>query len=70
MGEFLERYQIWLEEEFTKNHNITYDYSLIKSAEYIKESLEPREENVDLDTLDLIIVDEFQDSNPAQLRMV
>lgn len=25
---------------------------------------------MDLDALDLIIVDEFQDSNPAQLRMV
>lgn len=70
MGEFLERYRVWLEEEFTKHHNITYDYSLIKSAEYIKEGLEPREECVDLDALDLIIVDEFQDSNPAQLRMV
>jgi DNA helicase-2/ATP-dependent DNA helicase PcrA len=43
---------------------------LIKSIEQIQKGSRPREGTADLDSLQLLIVDEFQDSNPAQLKMV
>lgn len=70
VSKFLREYKDWLEVEYNENRSITYDYSLIKTIEQINNGGKPRKGTIDLDSLELLIVDEFQDSNPAQLKIV
>lgn len=63
-----EKYIGWLEQCFKESLSISYDYSLIKLEQSIKNNQYPR--MIDLNSLDLLIVDEFQDSNPAQIKII
>ena len=65
IGRYLEEYKQWLDKELVENWAITYDYSLIKATEEIRKGSKLRKNCADLDSLELLIVDEFQDCNPA-----
>lgn len=56
------------EKFFTEDGAITFDYALPKAAEAIKKGKNMK--TIDLSDIDLIIVDEFQDSNMAQINMI
>jgi DNA helicase-2/ATP-dependent DNA helicase PcrA len=58
----------WLNLSYKESRSISYDYALIKFIEKLENGKNPL--GIDLSKIDLLIVDEFQDSNPAQMAIV
>lgn len=71
VGEYFKEYLRWIEKEYNDKDIITFDHAIVKAAECIEKGDKPlKKVSYDLDKLELVIVDEFQDCNPAQLRMI
>ena len=71
VGEYFREYLKWIDKQFDGKEMITFDHAIVKTAEYIENGNQPlKKVSYNLDKLELVVVDEFQDCNPAQLRMI
>ena len=64
----LQKYLRWMEHNYHIKKRVTYDYSLVKACELLKEGANLS--TIDLNKTTLVIVDEFQDTNPVQMKIV
>lgn len=55
--------------EMDEQRKTTYEYSLVKAADAIKKG-STYYNGINMANQDLLIIDEFQDTNPAQLKML
>lgn len=57
-----------MKERYKNDKAVTYDQAICLAIDKVRAGRPCH--RIDLESIDLIIVDEFQDSNPAQVKMV